>query len=73
MSAKINPDLQKERNTATFNPHEFTIWWKGGQKKYEQHLALGKFSIKKSNIHVLHLFMCISFDHSAGGKRGSVF
>ncbi|XP_061392969.1 probable peroxisomal acyl-coenzyme A oxidase 1 [Musca vetustissima] len=40
MSAKINPDLQKERNTATFVPKEFTVWWKGGQKKYEQLLQL---------------------------------
>lgn len=43
MSVKINPDLQKERNTATFVPEEFTVWWKGGQKKYEQILALGKY------------------------------
>ncbi|XP_013097816.2 probable peroxisomal acyl-coenzyme A oxidase 1 [Stomoxys calcitrans] len=37
---KINPDLQKERNTATFNPDEFTVWWNGGPKKYEQIKAL---------------------------------
>lgn len=43
MSAKVNPDLQKERNKATFNTEEFTIWWSGGRKKYEERKALGKF------------------------------
>lgn len=43
MSSKINPDLQKERNSATFNTEEFTLWWSGGRKKYEERKALGKF------------------------------
>lgn len=42
----INPDLQQERNGATFNPYELTIWWDGGTEKYEKRKALGKFPDK---------------------------
>lgn len=44
MCTKVNPDLQKERNSASFYPEEFTIWWYGGKKKYEERKALGEFS-----------------------------
>lgn len=32
-NANINPDIQKERATATFNVEDFKIWWAGGRKK----------------------------------------
>lgn len=42
MTTKVNPDLQKERNSASFNTEEFTLWWCGGRKKYEERKSLGK-------------------------------
>ena len=42
-TATINPDLQKERNAATFNPEEFTLLWYGGEEKLQSKKALGKF------------------------------
>lgn len=39
---EVNPDLQKERNTATFDPQEFSIFWAGGVEKYKEKKALGK-------------------------------
>ncbi|XP_065370396.1 probable peroxisomal acyl-coenzyme A oxidase 1 [Calliphora vicina] len=42
MTTKVNPDLQKERNSASFNTEEFTLWWCGGQKKYEERKSLEK-------------------------------
>lgn len=45
--SKINPDLQKERNSATFNNHEFTLWWCGGQKKYDATKAFGKLYLSQ--------------------------
>lgn len=41
---KVNPDLQKERNTATFDPHEFSIFWAGGPEKYKEKKSLGKLA-----------------------------
>ncbi|XP_061392971.1 probable peroxisomal acyl-coenzyme A oxidase 1 [Musca vetustissima] len=29
----INPDLQKERNAATFDTEDFAVWWCGGKEK----------------------------------------
>uniref|UniRef100_A0A1A9VP18 Acyl-coenzyme A oxidase n=1 Tax=Glossina austeni TaxID=7395 RepID=A0A1A9VP18_GLOAU len=42
----INPDLQQERNGATFNPYELTIWWDGGTEKYEKRKALEKLFLE---------------------------
>lgn len=39
---KINPDIQKERNNATFNTHEFTLWWVGGEERYKEKKELEK-------------------------------
>lgn len=45
MPAKeVNPDLQKERNTATFNPHEFSVFWAGGEDRYKEKKALGELA-----------------------------
>lgn len=41
---KVNPDLQKERNTATFDPHEFSVFWAGGEAKYKEKKSLGKLA-----------------------------
>lgn len=48
MSSKtaVNPDLQKERNSATFNSEEFTIWWLGGEKKCAEKRALEKIFLE---------------------------
>lgn len=29
----VNPDLQKERDAATFNSEEFAAWWAGGEEE----------------------------------------
>ncbi|XP_073845453.1 acyl-coenzyme A oxidase 1-like [Musca autumnalis] len=29
----VNPDLQKERNNASFNSEDFALWWHGGEEK----------------------------------------
>lgn len=28
----VNPDLQKERDAASFNSEEFAAWWAGGEE-----------------------------------------
>jgi len=40
LSIKVNPDLQKERNSATFNTEEFILWWSDGKRKYEEKKSL---------------------------------
>uniref|UniRef100_A0A1A9X3M9 Acyl-coenzyme A oxidase n=1 Tax=Glossina brevipalpis TaxID=37001 RepID=A0A1A9X3M9_9MUSC len=42
----INPDLQKERNAATFDPYELTIWWDGGDEKHKKRKALEKLFLE---------------------------
>jgi len=46
---EVNPDLQKERNTATFDPHEFSVYWAGGPKKYKEKKTLGKSTLHARN------------------------
>ncbi|XP_017868328.1 PREDICTED: probable peroxisomal acyl-coenzyme A oxidase 1 [Drosophila arizonae] len=43
---EVNPDLQKERNTATFDPQEFSIFWAGGVEKYKEKKALEKLFLE---------------------------
>lgn len=43
---EVNPDLQKERNTATFDPHEFSVYWAGGPKKYKEKKTLEKMFLE---------------------------
>ncbi|XP_017837257.1 probable peroxisomal acyl-coenzyme A oxidase 1 [Drosophila busckii] len=38
----MNPDIEKERNTATFDPKEFTILWSGGEQLYKEKKILEK-------------------------------
>ncbi|XP_004530468.1 probable peroxisomal acyl-coenzyme A oxidase 1 [Ceratitis capitata] len=38
----VNPDLQREREKATFKTQEFTYWWVGGKNKYEAKKKLEK-------------------------------
>lgn len=38
----VNPDLQKERNKATFNPTELTNLLDGGIEKTKQRKKIGK-------------------------------
>lgn len=40
---KINPDLLKERQKASFKTEELAVWWNGGQKKLENKRFLGKY------------------------------
>lgn len=42
----VNPDLQREREKATFKTQEFTYWWVGGKNKYEAKKKLGKWRLK---------------------------
>jgi len=45
MPAKpVNPDLQKERSTATFNPREFSVLWAGGEERFKEKKALGELA-----------------------------
>ncbi|XP_019847959.2 probable peroxisomal acyl-coenzyme A oxidase 1 [Bactrocera dorsalis] len=41
-SNAVNPDLQREREKASFNTQEFTYWWLGGKEKYEAKKKLEK-------------------------------
>ncbi|XP_016976162.1 probable peroxisomal acyl-coenzyme A oxidase 1 [Drosophila rhopaloa] len=43
---KVNPDLQKERNTATFNPREFSVLWAGGEEQYKEKKTLEKLFLE---------------------------
>ncbi|KAH8396917.1 hypothetical protein KR215_006379 [Drosophila sulfurigaster] len=43
---EVNPDLQKERNTATFDPHEFSVYWAGGEERYKEKKALEKLFLE---------------------------
>lgn len=40
--AKINPDLQEERDKIPFDIEEFTKWYFGGADKVEEKRFLGK-------------------------------
>lgn len=44
-SKTVNPDLVRERQKASFNVEEFTIWWHDGETKNEERRALGKSAI----------------------------
>lgn len=39
----INPDLQKERNAASFNSEDFALWFHGGEEKLKFKRMIGKF------------------------------
>jgi len=43
MPAKqVNPDLLKERKTATFDAREFSVLWAGGEERFKEKKALGE-------------------------------
>lgn len=42
--AKINPDLEKERKTCSFNVDELAVWWNGGELKLREKRERGKLS-----------------------------
>ena len=43
MATKMNPDLQKERNNATFDPEEITNILDGGKGMTERRRELGRY------------------------------
>ncbi|XP_017078964.1 probable peroxisomal acyl-coenzyme A oxidase 1 [Drosophila eugracilis] len=43
---QVNPDLQKERNTATFNAREFSVLWAGGEERFKEKKALEKMFLE---------------------------
>lgn len=43
---KVNPDLVKERQKATFNVEEFTTWWNDGEDKKLERRALGRWCLQ---------------------------
>lgn len=38
----VNPDLQKERQNASFNVEDFALWWHGGPEKLKIKRHMGK-------------------------------
>lgn len=42
--ARVNPDLEKERRSASFNVEEFQCWWYGGAEKLKEKREIGKSS-----------------------------
>lgn len=44
---KVNPDLEKERKTCTFDREELATYWIGGQSKLEEKRARGKHTPKR--------------------------
>ncbi|XP_037953027.1 probable peroxisomal acyl-coenzyme A oxidase 1 [Teleopsis dalmanni] len=42
----VNPDLQKERNSASFNVEEFATWWHGGAEKLKFKRELENYMFK---------------------------
>ena len=44
-SKKVNTDLENERKKCTFNTHEFTLWWVGGEQQLKDKRFRGKFYI----------------------------
>lgn len=38
----VNPDLQKERENASFNVEDFALWYYGGEEKLKFKRYLGK-------------------------------
>lgn len=45
---EMNEDLRREREKATFEGHEFSVWWAGGEEKYEERQALGKLISRRA-------------------------
>ncbi|KAI8128650.1 putative peroxisomal acyl-coenzyme A oxidase 1 [Lucilia cuprina] len=45
----INPDLQKERQNATFNVEDFALWWHGGEEKLKFKRELETYMVKDKN------------------------
>lgn len=41
----VNPDLQKERQNASFNVEDFALWWHGGPEKLKIKRYMGKCKI----------------------------
>ena len=44
MAGRVNPDLQKERNTATFDPDQLTFVLDGGEKFTKRRRYIGKYA-----------------------------
>jgi hypothetical protein len=40
--SKLNPDITKERKTASFDVEEFAIWWNNGKKMLAEKRTRGK-------------------------------
>ena len=40
---KVNPDLDKERKSCSFNVDELAIWWNGGELKLKEKRERGKW------------------------------
>lgn len=38
----VNPDIQEERNAATFNVEDFALWWHGGEENLKRKRYVGE-------------------------------
>ena len=59
MAAKVNPDLQKERNNATFKPEELTYFLDGGEWMTKRRREVGEYSLVY--IHSLDHTKCVLY------------
>ena len=46
MAANVNPDLVRERNTASFDVNELSVFLAGSKEKFERRKYIGEWKIK---------------------------
>ncbi|XP_001361780.1 probable peroxisomal acyl-coenzyme A oxidase 1 [Drosophila pseudoobscura] len=67
-SQEVNPDLLKERHTATFDPHEFAVFWAGGEERYKEKKSLEKMFLEdpalKDDLPISYLSHKELYEHS---------
>lgn len=61
---EMNEDLRREREKATFEGHEFSVWWAGGEEKYEERQALGKLISRRAFFFHSGTFFIVSVNFS---------
>ncbi|XP_036339309.1 probable peroxisomal acyl-coenzyme A oxidase 1 [Rhagoletis pomonella] len=65
---QVNPDLQKERDKASFNTQEFTDWWVGGKDKYAAKKKLEKLFLDdpelQDDLPISHMSPTELYEHS---------